>query len=358
MGVVMGGARLRRAGFTLLELLIAMTILAVISTLCYAAFAAVVGSIDTGREVALELRSRQFMQRYFHDSLSSAVYDYRALSPQYGPRRAEWSPNAPEIVFEGVSRSGSYGPADAIRFFSTAPTLGGTGLPGEMKEVQIEFFGPQDSEEAGGNVMGFADDDVADRAGRIQIVEYPTLNLSTDRFKDTAIRRLTGDGQSSQEAAETPHMFEIEGVESFEAKFFDGANWLDAWNWDEQGRMMPWAVEIRVVLAKNEAARALERDEGIDPRDDPDFRQVIPIRSGMANQLLPEELPPDFPTFPILQPAVPNQPQPAGQPPAAAGGSSSWNGRAGGRTREEAPAFGSSTPGVVVNNGVNNGGRR
>ena len=330
---------MRRAGFTLLELLIAMTILVVITALCYAAFAGVTDSIQTGREVSLELRTRQFMQRYFHDAISASVYDYRALSPEYGPRRAEWSPDAPVILFEGISRQGAHGPADALRFFSTAPTLGGTGLPGELKEVQIEFFGPQDAgDEGSGNVMATGDEEVAERAGRIQIVEYPTLNLSTDRFQDATIRRLTGDGAET-EHTQTPHSFEIEGVESFEARYFDGNDWADEWDWEERGRMMPWAVEIRVVLAKNEAMRDLERAQGIDPRDDPDFRQVIPVRTGLANQLLPEELPTNFPAYPILRPAVPNDPQQQQQAvqQQTEGQSGAQTGR--GRTRGTAPGF-------------------
>ena len=337
-----------RAGFTLLELLIAMTILAVISAICYSAFVTVADSIQMSREVALELRSRQFMQRYFHDALSSAVYDYRAMSPEYGPRRAEWSPNAPVVMFEGVDRQGPFGPADAIRFFSTAPTLGGTGLPGELKEVQIEFFGPSQTDgEGGDNTMGAVDEDIAERAGRIQIVEYPTLNLSTERFKDTAIRRLSDDrpAASQQAATESPHLFEIEGVESFDAKYFDGANWLDAWDWEQQGRMMPWAVEIRIVLAKNEVKREQERAEGIDPREDPDFRQVIPIRTGLANLMLPEELPSDFPSFPVLQPAIANVP-PSQQEAGAGGAPGQSRGQPNRNLRER---LGGSTPGVPAN---------
>lgn len=333
----MSGDRVnRRGGFTLLELLIAIGILAVVSAICLGAFVSVANSIETARAVAMNTRSQQFMQRYFYDAISAAVYDYRALSPEYGPRLGEWSPNAPVILFEGVNQTGPHGSADALRFFSTAPTLGGTGLPGELKEVQIEFFrAGEGADEAGGNVMGEVDDDLAQRAGRIQIVEYPTLNLSTDRFRATTNRRLTGEGQGAMERTDTPFMFEIDGVESFDVKYFDGAQWLDAWDWEQQGRMMPWAVDIRVVLAKNEAARRLERDEGIDPEDDPDFRQIIPIRTGMGNLLLPEQLPLDFPAFPILQPAVANV------PPAQGGG-----GGGGQRTEGRLPNSGIGSNGI------------
>ncbi|MBN2310637.1 MAG: prepilin-type N-terminal cleavage/methylation domain-containing protein, partial [Candidatus Hydrogenedentes bacterium] len=72
---------MRQGGFTLLEILVAVFILAVIVGIVYATFATVANTVTAARVSAEELRLRQFLLRSFETNLGS-VYADRAFEAE------------------------------------------------------------------------------------------------------------------------------------------------------------------------------------------------------------------------------------------------------------------------------------
>jgi prepilin-type N-terminal cleavage/methylation domain-containing protein len=70
-----------RRGFTLLEVLVAMSILIIIVAVVYASFASVTDTISVARVRTEEMRLRQFLERSIRTNLTS-VYVDRAYEQQ------------------------------------------------------------------------------------------------------------------------------------------------------------------------------------------------------------------------------------------------------------------------------------
>ena len=114
-------------GFTLIEILIAITLLVVIMTIIYACFLTVTESVSMGRITLEELRLRQFLVRSFTSNFATAFADLDYQNTQF--------------LFEGINNDGIDGPEDSVTFCSTAPLVGGMSLPGDLKLVQYEVIG-------------------------------------------------------------------------------------------------------------------------------------------------------------------------------------------------------------------------
>ena len=271
---------MKRLGFTLIELLVAMTVLSIITGIVFGSFFAVTDSVELAREAANEVRFVQFLNQYFNTNLASAFYDLRAMNPNDQLQE--------EAYFLGEDDKGRLGAADAIEFFSTAPLLGGMGLPGDMKLVRIEVLKDDDREKA--------ESDAADEEDKPYVMLQVTeSSLAQGRASgvfggsdDLFAKRSAGDASKELAAdGDTPSSWGHE-IQSFDVKYFDGKDWLDEWNWDEEF-MMPWAVHIRINFWRPEAERDAEKAAGLDFDDDPDYELVVPIPSGMSTQILPEE---------------------------------------------------------------------
>nr|MBP9004343.1 prepilin-type N-terminal cleavage/methylation domain-containing protein [Candidatus Hydrogenedentota bacterium] len=95
----------RAGGFTLLELLIAITILSIITTIVYATFVSVTDTMDAAREDAERLHLRLVL----HDYLSTVLAGLSADSACLDEARA----------LEGISANGPTGPGDSHAFMSS-----------------------------------------------------------------------------------------------------------------------------------------------------------------------------------------------------------------------------------------------
>ncbi len=296
-------------GFTLLEVLIAIAILALVAMICFASVNTVVNSVEAARVSAAEMRQRQFLQRYFARNFSAAYYDHKELDPN----QVLLSLGQREVLFEGVDDSGGDGPMDAVTFWSTAGPTGGIGLPGEVKQVVIEAVRGEGEDETDPGAVAEPSEE-EDSSG---------LKPNTLRIIETAWLSGAGDGSDPGSLGAGSGLLDAEPdegqsgvwevpIESFDVAYYDSRDWIDAWNWQEQRRMLPWAVRIRINFAKSEALRDYEREQGIDRGDHPDFEQVVLLRMGAGTLLTPEELAEvtineqeggesPFPSFPLLQ---------------------------------------------------------
>ncbi|HEO70412.1 MAG TPA: prepilin-type N-terminal cleavage/methylation domain-containing protein, partial [Candidatus Hydrogenedentes bacterium] len=112
------------AGLTLLELLVAVSILAVISGIVYMSLAGVTEATEAARADMEKLRLERFLHRHLVNLFGSVYVDAPCMRPDY--------------VFLGTDGSGSDGPSDMVEFCSSAPLSGGLSLPGMLKRVIIE----------------------------------------------------------------------------------------------------------------------------------------------------------------------------------------------------------------------------
>ena len=87
-----------KSGFTLLELLIAMTVLVAIVGIVYSSFSSVTMTMGLARVDAERLRFRQILWRSFSQNLQSVYVDAACLQPEYG--------------FIGENKDSGFGPAD------------------------------------------------------------------------------------------------------------------------------------------------------------------------------------------------------------------------------------------------------
>ena len=126
--------RHRPTGFSLLELLIAVTILSIIMGIVYTGFISVADSETLAREEAETLRFRQFLWRHFTIALRSVYIDGSCQEPAF--------------ALVSTDEEGAFGPADSLYFCSNEPMGGVRALPGSLKEVVYEIGGGDEESEA------------------------------------------------------------------------------------------------------------------------------------------------------------------------------------------------------------------
>lgn len=241
-----------KSGFTLVEVVIAITILAIITTMIYGTFSAVTDSALAARAGSEELRYRLFLMRHLSENISAAFSDCCANSDEY--------------TFIGE--------VDSMTFLTTAPVMGGVSLPGDLKQVTYEVCSGCLDDGAEELENEFADDEEASHG--LKITEIPLLAGNVE--VDTERGEIEAD--TTYEAPELP----VIPVEFCEFRYFEGGEeegdeGSETFDSAEAGHL-PWAVEIRINFS------ALE-DVDIDvdvplEGEDVEFRLVVPIAMGMG----------------------------------------------------------------------------
>ena len=280
-------------GFTLLEMLIAVTVLAMISAIVFAAFAGVTETTDQARSEAEEMRMRQFLTRNIHNNLCAAFADPALVLE--------------EFRFIGMSEDGLDGPADSIEFASTAPLIGGGSLPGAIKAVRYGVVDQNDTE-LGASTLSAGLAGQEEQGSMLESIEMQlvlpsetneeaenqrdpnAMNAqqssmsSGSRFGNSRELDVGEDLKSRAEDAATPESptpsWSVP-IRNMDITYFDGQEWVEDWDSLAMQRL-PWSVCFKINFLKTEVQRAADDELGVNDEEDPDLELVIPLPSAVG----------------------------------------------------------------------------
>lgn len=250
-------------GFTLLELLIAFTIMSVIVIIVYLGLDSISRGTDLARLSAEKMRIQRFLVNHFFNSFNALYIDSSFSASGY--------------QFVGANESGQYGPADSIRFCTSLPMPGPTALPGIRRVVTYSFEDTSPPE----GMSGFATDvyGISNNAPQYLTITESPLILDEDS------------GFSSDFNSLPVNVIKIP-LASLDIYYYDPVkqDWVE--EWDSQSiQQMPWAVHIIANLFDEygQVSNASSNGEGdidlvivlpttvgtVQPMDDPNhFRDV------------------------------------------------------------------------------------
>ena len=262
-----------RSGFTLIELMVAIVILSVITSVVYITFDSVIRSTETVRDVQAELEWRSRLSRSLTENLAQA-YDpwlpgagYRA---KFAPFASDGLNTLARFWLLGEDAEGPDGPSDTLTFATTAPLPAGVGMPGVFKQVTYRLTASGGAEDEGN---ALSDDAVF---GSLEISESPVQQSMLDDYDDS----LFPDTANEEFEAGASPSWSIP-VRTLNFRYFDGDEWVD--EWDSRDRLqLPWCVEVRVNFARTEEELEAERNADYDVDDDPDLLLVISLPAGIA----------------------------------------------------------------------------
>jgi len=239
-------------GFTLLELLIAIIILAIITSIVYGSFASVTGTMDIARSKAERLRFKQVVWKNLSDNLQGVYIDAAGLQPEY--------------QFLGESGDGPFGPADTLRFATSLPMPGARALPGVTRVVSYALV---DQNEAAREVSDlFIPDD--DRPDSILLVKEQPLELESGDFMATS--DSNAEGKNTQAIP----------IASMDIRYFDSVrkDWVDDWDSVEE-RRLPSGIHIKINFPRSEEERQEMSRSGIDLSENPDLEIMMTLPLGL-----------------------------------------------------------------------------
>ncbi len=249
------GAANRAGGFTLLELLVAMSVMTVAVGIVYATFASVTDTMAIARENADRMAFRMALRRNLTENLG-AVY-------------AESTATREEFQLLGTDESGQYGPADKLRFCTSLPMPGAYALPGVMKVVEYSLVSSSDIDAA---ATGYPGDDPGRPGMALMITESPLA------YQEGVQGAVSGSDQLPKVQRAVP-------VASFDVLYFDGLSqeWRKDWDSLSEQRL-PWALWVRVNFPRSDEERAADSAAGVDLTETPDVDVMMPIATGAGIQ--------------------------------------------------------------------------
>ncbi len=266
-----------RAGFTILELLIAMSLLAVIVSIVYMTFSTVIQSIEDARAASFKMRTRQFLTRSFSSNLQQTSEGWSPGSAYRSSTEVPVQENAAELgTGIGSAKYWLDGTSEKLTFVSTAPLAGNAALPGIIKLVNYEL-GEEEPEE-----------DLLTNFGRepqatLEVTETPLAlsGVSTGAGINLgASNAAKFTREDVMDAAETIGMQSVSWnipIDAIAFTYYDGKNWVDKWDSLLQERM-PWAIDIHINFPPDEESSETERDL----EENPDFRLILTIPVGVG----------------------------------------------------------------------------
>jgi len=224
----------RPRAFTMLEMLVALAIVAVVAGSLYATLHTAFRARRSATEAVARVRAVEAAMAQIQADLASAVRPVGLLA---GPMVGE-----PAAGPEGLA-------ADVLSFYAT--------VPAEADPARYE--------------AGALADGATAATGEIVHVEYALVPpsevepLSTAAAEPTAglvlVRRVTRNLLAPTTPAAEEEVL-CRGVRSLAFRYFDGLDWLDAWDSTTQDNRLPAAVEVTLALepaAGAEAAAASAR---------------------------------------------------------------------------------------------------
>ncbi len=242
-------------GFTLLELLIAFTIMSVIVVIVYLGLDSISKGTELARLSAEKMRIQRFLVNHFFNSFNAVYIDPSFLTNGY--------------EFIGVNESGQYGPADSIRFCTSLPMPGPAALPGVRKVVTYSF---EDNSETEG-MSGFATDvyGISNNAPQYLTITESPLVLDEE------------DSGVSNDLNSLPINVIKVPLASLDILYYDPItqDWVEEWD-SQSVQQMPWAVHIIANLfnESGEVSEASSNGEG-----DIDLVIVIPTAVGTVQPM-------------------------------------------------------------------------
>jgi len=243
-------ARGRKAGFTLIEVMVAMVILVALVGAIYTSFVAVADSAEIARSATEELRIQQYLREHFGNHLA-AVH-----ASVFG-----------EYALIGEDGSAAYGPADTLTFVTSLPTSGAKSLPGIVKTVKYHIDDPSVSGDSA--FQSFAIDTVEEKPSVTLFITEQPLVLGENSGDD-----FFSKGDEGLWQREIP-------IRSINFEYYDGIaeDWKDEWNSTDLG-FLPWAIRVGVNLAKTEDQLRADLAEGVGTADNPDLSMLIVLPTG------------------------------------------------------------------------------
>ena len=239
------------SGFTLLELLISVTVLAVIVGLVYATFTSVTNSVALARDSADRLRFKQIVWRNFSSNLQGVYTDAGCTQPEY------------QLL--GETNDGPYGPADTLRFATLIPIPGPRSLPGVGKRVTYEVVDQGQVSETIAASLPYDEE----RPGNVLVIREEPLQLESQDFMAN-----TSDAQWDVFEKAIP-------VASTDIQYYDdiAKEWLESWDSLEE-RRLPGGVWIRINFPRSEEERNEDYQNGINPTEHPDLELMMAFPLG------------------------------------------------------------------------------
>jgi len=236
----------KQDGFTLLELLISVTILTVIISIIYATFSSVSSTVAVARDVADRLRFKQIVWRNFSANLQGVYTDAGCIRPEY--------------QFIGESTDGPYGPADSLRFATSLPIPGPASLPGISKWVTYEVSDYGSVSETIASSIPYDEE----RPGSILVIREEPIQLESNDFTAN-----TSDAKWDIYEKAIP-------IASMDIQYYDGVSkeWMEDWDSLEE-RRLPGGVWIRINFPRSEEERNEEYQSGINPEEHPDLEIMM-----------------------------------------------------------------------------------
>lgn len=241
----------KQYGFTLLELLISVTILTVIISIIYATFSSVSSTVAVARDVADRLRFKQIVWRNFSANLQGVYTDAGCIQPEY--------------QFIGESEDGPYGPADSLRFATSLPIPGPASLPGISKWVTYEVSDYGSVSETIASSIPYDEE----RPGSILVIREEPIQLESKDFTAN-----TSDAQWDIYEKAIP-------IASMDIQYYDGVSkeWMEDWDSLDE-RRLPGGVWIRINFPRSEEERNEEYQSGINPAEHPDLEIMMAFPLG------------------------------------------------------------------------------
>jgi prepilin-type N-terminal cleavage/methylation domain-containing protein len=193
-----------RSGFTLLELLIALGMVAILAGSLYASLQVAFRAKKSAEASIVESRTVDLAMEFLRTAIQNAVPPNGVLAGNF-------------VSDAGSDNRGD--PATDLTFFSTVESPQHVDANGEIKQVELTIDTPDGNGGSGGKDFCL-----------VQKITRNLLAPTTPNPDEEVICR---------------------GVSNFTCRYFDGQNWQDTWDSTQENNILPLAVEVTLQLENN-----------------------------------------------------------------------------------------------------------